>query len=347
MDRPDRSPDPAAAPAPRPPTPRPPATRPRRGVEWASVALCLGVYGGFLALTLAQRHLPALVVVALGAPLLTLQASMQHEFIHGHPTPWRRLNRALAGVPLSLWLPFESYRRTHLVHHRDESLTDPFDDPESHYWSAKGWARLGPVGRACVRFNSTLMGRLLFGPAWIVARYLVAEARDAWRGSAVTRRIWAWHALAAGAVAAWVVGVCGMDPLFYLFGLVYPSTSILLLRSFAEHRAAEGVAERTAIVENAPVLGFLFLFNNLHAAHHERPLVPWYALPAWYRANRARLLADNGALVYDGYADVARRYLFVPHDDPVHPAHAPAVVPAPPPRKKPERDGPIHAMVSG
>ena len=34
---------------------------------------------------------------------------------------------------------------------------------------------------------------------------------------------------------------------------------------------AERVAERTAIVENAPVLGVLFLFNNLHAAHHAEP----------------------------------------------------------------------------
>lgn len=299
---------------------RRPANR-SRATEWPSVALCICVYGGFLALTVLHARLPALVFVGLGAPLLTLQASMQHEFIHGHPTRWRRLNRALAAVPLSLWLPFESYRMSHLVHHRDEALTDPFDDPESHYWTADGWARLGPLGRACVRFNTTLVGRLLLGPAWIVGRYLLSEARALRGGSRVARRIWSRHVVAAGAVLVWVVGVCGIDPLLYLFGIVYPSTSILLLRSFAEHRAAQGVAQRTAIVENAPVLGFLFLFNNLHAAHHERPLLPWYALPGWYRANRARLIAANGALVYDGYGAVARRFLFAPHDGPVHPAH--------------------------
>ena len=333
----------------------PAAARRRRGVEWPSVALCCGVYGGFLALTFWHAQLPVAVVVALGAPLLALHSSMQHEFIHGHPTPWRRINRGLAGVPLSLWLPFESYRMTHLVHHRDESLTDPFDDPESQYWSAAAWARLGPLGRGCVRFNTTLLGRLLFGPAFIVARYFAAEARAVWAGRGAARRIWAWHAVAAAAVLAWVVGVCRMDPAFYVFGLVYPGTSILLLRSFAEHRAAEGVAERTAIVENAPVLGFLFLYNNLHAAHHERPLVPWYALPGWYRANRARLIAGNGALVYDGYAAVARRFLVTPHDDPVHPAHSgkaavpastPAPAPAPAPRKKAERDPAIHAIIT-
>ncbi len=328
------------------PDERRPAPSRRRGVEWPSLVLCCGVYGTFLVLTLAQAHLPRLALAALAAPLLALQASMQHEFIHGHPTPWRRLNRALAGVPLSLWLPFESYRRSHLVHHRDERLTDPYDDPESHYWTAEGWRRLGPVGRACVRFNTMLLGRMLFGPAWIVARYLVAEARAVARRDRVARRIWAWHALSAAAVLAWTWGICGIDPLFYVFGIVYPSTAILLLRSFAEHRAASGIAERTAIVENAPVLGFLFLFNNLHAAHHERPLVPWYALPAWYRANRDRLIAGNGALVYDGYGDVARRYLVTPHDDPVHPDHAAAPDASAPPRKNLERDAPIHAIVS-
>ena len=191
-----------------------------------------------------------------------------------------------------------------------------------------------------MRFNTTLLGRLLFGPAFIVARYLAAEARAVWGGHRVSRRIWAWHAAAAAAVLAWVVGVCGMDPAFYLFGLVYPSTSILLLQVLrrAPRRRGRGF-ERTAIVENAPVLGFLFLFNNLHAAHHERPLVPWYALPAWYRADRARLVARNGALVYDGYAAVARRYLVTPHDDPVHPASRP---PNRPPLRRPQKSRARH-----
>lgn len=291
------------------------------GVEWPSVALCCGVYGGFGALTWWHASLPAPLVAAGLAALLTLQASMQHEFIHGHPTRWRRLNRTLAAVPLSLWLPFESYRRTHLVHHRDESLTDPFDDPESWYWSAEAWARLGPLGRGIVRFQTTLFGRLALGPAWIVLRYLAGEARAVAAGARGARRVWLGHAAAATAVAAWVFGACGMSPGFYLLAAVYPSTSLLLLRSFAEHRAADGVGERTAIVENAPVLGFLFLYNNLHAAHHERPLVPWYALPRLYRDHRDRLVAANRGLVYDGYGDVARRFLFLSHDGALHPAH--------------------------
>ena len=31
-----------------------------------------------------------------------------------------------------------------------------------------------------------------------------------------------------------------------------------------------------AIVEGSWILGPLFLFNNLHALHHEDPAMPWY-----------------------------------------------------------------------
>lgn len=300
----------------------------RPAVEWPSLALCAGVYAGFLLVTYWHEILPTPAVVALGAAILALQASMQHEFIHGHPTRWRRLNHILGFVPLSLWLPFASYRVTHLVHHRDENLTDPFDDPESFYWTQEAWDRLHPVGRLLITAHSTLAGRLALGPAWIIGRYLCAQARAVWMDAPAARRIWLGHGLGVAAVLGWVVGVCHMSLAFYVLGVVYPATSILLLRSFAEHRAETAVEERTAIVENAPVFGFLFLYNNLHAAHHERPLIPWYRLPAWYRANRERLVNTNGNLVYSGYAEVARRYLFVPHHVTVHPSRNPGTAAA-------------------
>ncbi|MCW6508376.1 fatty acid desaturase [Lichenifustis flavocetrariae] len=287
-------------------------------LEWPSIALCFAIYGSFLGLTWWSDRLPVWVFLPLGALLIAWHSSMQHEFIHGHPTPWSRVNRALASVPLSLWLPFESYRMSHLVHHCDEKLTDPLDDPESYYWSPADWQALGPLGRLVVRAHTTLAGRLVIGPAWNISRYLVVEfhavrTRPGWH-----RRIWRSHAIGCVPVLLWTLGVCRVDPLLY--GLtIYAGTSLLLLRSFAEHRAHEGVFERTAIVENAWFFGPLFLFNNLHAAHHELPRVPWYELPAWYRANRQRLVIDNGGLVYNGYADVARRFLFRPHDATIHP----------------------------
>lgn len=294
------------------------AGRRERIIEWPSVVLCGGLYVGFFALLWFHSRLSDPVFVACGALMVTLHSSMQHEFIHGHPTPWRRLNRSLAAVPLSFWLPYESYRRSHLVHHCDDKLTDPLDDPESFYWSTDQWSALGKLGRLVVEAHTTLAGRLVLGPAWAMVRFWRAEIAAVRAGDRQRRIIWTRHLAAVAALAFGVVVVCGVNPLLYI-AIVYAGTAVLLLRSFAEHRANDGIYERTAIVENAWFLGPLFLFNNLHAAHHERPLMPWYELPAWYRANRARLISENGGLLYNGYLDVARRFLFKPHHVLIHP----------------------------
>jgi hypothetical protein len=47
----------------------------------------------------------------------------------------------------------------------------------------------------------------------------------------------------------------------------------------------------------------------------------WYRIPAYYRAHRAAIVAANGGLVYDGYADVALRYLVKPHHAGPHPGY--------------------------
>jgi fatty acid desaturase len=101
------------------------------------------------------------------------------------------------------------------------------------------------------------------------------------------------------------------------------------IRSFAEHRAAPDHAERTAIVEHAPVLGLLFLYNNLHAVHHDAPGLPWYRIPSFYRTHRAEIIRANGGLVYNGYLDVARRYLTTPHHRGPHPGFAAMRAPLP------------------
>jgi fatty acid desaturase len=134
------------------------------------------------------------------------------------------------------------------------------------------------------------------------------------------RRVWAEHLLFCVPVLLWVSVVCGIPVWLYVLGMVVPGTAILLIRSFAEHKALPEAPERTAIVENSWILGPLFLFNNLHALHHEQPTIPWYRYPAFYRENRERLVQENGGLVYDSYLDVARRFLLNSHDKPKHPA---------------------------
>jgi fatty acid desaturase len=113
--------------------------------------------------------------------------------------------------------------------------------------------------------------------------------------------------------------VCGMPMWIYVLAIVFPANGILLIRSFGEHRATPVMRERVAIVERSWILGPLFLFNNLHALHHEAPMIPWYRYNARYRRIRERLIADNGGLVYRTYFDVARRFLFRAHDVIEHP----------------------------
>lgn len=297
-------------------------------VEWPTLLLLFGLFAAWGTLTWFHADLPAWIVYPLGAVILTWHSSTQHEIVHGHPTRWPSVNHFLGVVPLSLWVPFERYRETHLTHHIDERLTDPYDDPETYYWTRADWAGLGPLGRALVRAQSTLLGRLTIGPFWNIARWFWSEGRRVIDGAPNARWIWVEHLLWCVPVVAWVTAACGMSIWAYVFGMVIPGTALLMVRSFAEHRARDAVRQRTAIVENARFFGPLFLYNNLHSVHHENPGLPWYRYNAAYRANRDRLLRDNGGLLYNSYFDVARRYLLTPHDTPEHPTDRAPLPPA-------------------
>ncbi|MGA2708191.1 MAG: fatty acid desaturase [Steroidobacteraceae bacterium] len=299
----------------------PPASRKQTvaAVEVPSLLLIVFAYGAWLAVTSMYGRWPLWIVAPLAAVIVTLHSSLQHEFIHGHPTRLSWVNRLLGIVPLSLWLPYDRYRETHLAHHINEHLTDPHDDPETYYWSTEDWARLTPPGRAAVRIQQTLLGRMVLGSFWRILHFLRAECRAVLRNDARVRASWAEHVLWCIPVLLWVKLACGMPIWIYVVAIVIPSNGILLIRSFAEHRARAAVRERTAIVEDSWILGPLFLFNNLHALHHEEPHIPWYAYNDRYRARRSELVAANGGLVYATYFEVARRYLLRAHDVPQHP----------------------------
>jgi len=281
--------------------------------------LLIAVYGGWVMLTAFHATLPWWVLLPAGGWITAWHMSLQHEIVHGHPTRSRAINTMLGFPPLSLWLPFERYRATHLAHHNERILTDPIEDPESAYVTPARWNQLSRPARWVLSANNTLAGRMIIGPALVIGEFLQREARLCLADTGNARRTWLLHGLGVGAVLLWIELVCGLSIPAYIAFFIYPGLSLTLLRSFAEHRAAEQAEHRTAIVEHAPVLGLLFLYNNLHVVHHLQPRLPWYALPAQYKADRAALVLRNNGLVYDGYRDVARRYLFMPHDRAVHP----------------------------
>ena len=288
-------------------------------VEWRTLALAAVIYGGWGLLTWYHAALPLWALALGGAWFVAWQGSLQHEVMHGHPTRHRALNTLIGFPPLSLWLPYVRYRQSHLRHHLDERLTDPLDDPESFYWTQAQWQALSRLERALVAVQSTLLGRMLIGPFWSVTRFLKFESLALLSGDRALWKTWALHLIGAAAVLVWVVGICGLPPWRYLLCFVYAGTALALVRSFAEHKADSEVERRTAVVENSWVFGVLFLFNNLHVAHHMRPTLPWYELPAWYARNRVSLAERNGGLVYSGYGDVFRLFFLRPYQQTIHP----------------------------
>jgi fatty acid desaturase len=288
-------------------------------LEAPTLALAVAIYGGWLLLTFFWRALPIWFAVPVGAWLCAWQMSLQHEVIHGHPTHSQRLNDLIGAPPLNLWLPYALYRDSHRRHHRDAHLTDPLEDPESTYMSAEAWRRTDPVRRGLHVACNTLVGRLLLGPPRAIVSFWFRQGRLILGGRRDLARVCLAHGVGVALVLVWVCGVCHIGLLTYLVGVVYPATSLVMIRSLAEHRAAEGVEDRTAVVENAGLLGLLFLNNNLHLLHHERPSLPWYALPAQWRAMRADLLTARGGPVYRGYLEVAALYALRPHHLGPHP----------------------------
>ena len=245
-------------------------------------------------------------------------SSLQHEALHGHPFRNRLLNEALVFPALTVFVPYRRFRDTHIAHHRDPRLTDPYDDPESNYLDPAVWARLSRPVRRLLRFNNTLLGRILLGPAIGIVTFTRDDLRRARAGDRAVTQAWALHAAGLALVLGWLEMV-GQMPVATYLAAAYLGFAILKIRTFLEHRAHEAVPQRTVIIEDRGPLAFLFLFNNLHVVHHLYPGVPWYRLPRIYAEGRDRFRAANGGYVYRSYAEIFRRHLLHAKDPVPHP----------------------------
>jgi fatty acid desaturase len=287
--------------------------------------VALGVFGGFGVLTWNHRSVPLpLLIIALGL-VLTWAGSLQHEIVHGHPTRWRSVNHAIGRFTLDLWIPFDHYRATHLIHHRDAELTDPLTDPESYYVTPEAWSRAGAAGRAVLRINRTLVGRLTVGPVIGATTYGVAQLREVITGhgrpdEGCPRRRWLTHLPFVAVTVCWL-GFVNFPPTVYACGVFLSMTGVRL-RSFAEHRWLPDAHNRTATTHTIWPMALLFLNNNLHVAHHHRMSVPWYRLPAFSKEIDADLISQSGGGLYRGYSEIARRYALRPFCVPVFPGAA-------------------------
>ena len=286
-----------------------------RPIEWPTLAVMAAVYLVLGLLLAFHATLPWWIILPIGAYAAALHSSLQHEVLHGHPTRKRWLNEALVFVTPTMWLPFHRYRETHLTHHNDAHLTDPHKDPESYYLLPEEWAAMPGLKRTLYTMNQTLAGRMVMGPAISIIRFWGSELRDCARGDAAKVKAWAIFAAACACTIS-IVMWFGMPLWQYLLLIAYPGISLALIRSFCEHQAAEKVEHRTIIVEASPFWSLLFLNNNLHVAHHEKPTIAWYRLPALYRAEKQAMITRNNGYLMRGYAEIFRRY-FLKAKEPV------------------------------
>lgn len=285
-------------------------------IEWptfALLALTYAVWGWATA-----GDVPPVIGMVLVAVTGALHSSLSHEALHGHPTRWGWLNAALVFPALTVVFPYGRFRDTHLAHHHDERLTDPYDDPETNYLDPAVWDRFSRPRQALLRVNNTLAGRLLIGPLMGAVAFILGDLRAIRAANRAVLRDWLLHVPAVGLVTVWGATL-GTLPAWAFIAGTYGALSILKIRTFLEHRAHDRASARTVVVEDRGPLALLFLNNNFHVVHHMHPCVAWYRLPALYASRRAEYLRRNGGYHYASYRDVFRQYFWRAKDPVPHP----------------------------
>lgn len=215
--------------------------------------------------------------------------------------------------------PYRRYKALHIQHHRDEHLTDPYEDPESYFWPADAVRSMNDFQRHVFALNNTFVGRLMIGPMLTIIGFTRTEIARLKVNEAGVRRAWVLHGIGLAALITLLTQLFQMPLWAYFSFVIYPALSLTAMRSYAEHQAAENVGARTAIVETCPALALLYLNNNLHIVHHASPATPWYDLPALYQERRANYLAANENTLFNGYSDIARRFAWRVKQPVIHP----------------------------
>jgi fatty acid desaturase len=287
-----------------------------KAVEWPTLLVVAGTYLAIAAAGVLYAPLPWLAVVIL-AVALAQYSSLQHEVLHGHPFPRPWASEVLVFPAFLLLIPYLRFKDTHLAHHHDPALTDPYDDPESNFLDPATWARLPRWAQGLLRANNTLAGRIVLGPAIGMGFFLRSEAGLLRAGN---RRVWlAWALNTLGLIpVVWYISITQMP--FWAYALaVYGALGLLRIRTFLEHRAHAAHRARTVVIEDRGPLSLLFLNNNYHVVHHMHPAVAWYDLPALYAARRDHFLRRNEGYVYKTYGQIFARYFLRAKDPVAHP----------------------------
>jgi fatty acid desaturase len=275
--------------------------------DWLTLMLLACVWATWVTLLFGQTLVTGWGLVLILAPLLTLHSSLQHEIMHGHPFRNQMINDLLACISLGILVPYFRFKDTHLYHHTDSRLCDPYDDPESWYQPVDHWNARSKASQAVFNFNNTLIGRLLIGPAIGMTGFMKCELRLLFSGQWHVGWKWGLNFVFA-AILLMLVHIQGaMSALQYVLA-AYMGMSLLMVRTFIEHQFHEKIRGRSVIIESRGLFSLLFLNNNFHAVHHSYPGMAWYRLPGLFAANREKFLRLNDGYSFPDYTAVFRKY---------------------------------------
>ncbi len=289
-----------------------------RIIEWPTLLvmlLCYCVWG--MSTTLLYEFSAVLGFVSLTLAI-TLHSSLQHEVIHGHPLSSRWWSEALVFPAMGLYIPYQRFRDSHLKHHYDPNLTDPYEDPETNYLDPEVWCRLPRTIQRILLFNNTLLGRILIGPLISQVIFLRDDFKQAKAGEGHITKAWILHFFGIIPILTWL-WVFGSMPLELYFLSAYLGLGLLKIRTYLEHRAHNQPRGRTVVIDDRGLMAFLFLNNNFHLVHHMQPEIPWYKLPIMFDENRERYLKRNEGYLYMNYMEIFRKYFFTRKDPVPHP----------------------------
>lgn len=287
-------------------------------VEWPTLYVMVATY---LTLGVATTWLSALslpLAVFVTSIAIAQFSSLQHEVLHGHPFRSRFLSEATVFAGVTVFIPYIRFKDTHLAHHHDPILTDPYDDPESNFLDPKIWFGMPKIGKALLKANNTLLGRILLGPAVSIWSFVGADLRAILQGDRHILRAWMLHGLGLGLVFGWLLMMHGMPIWVYLIA-AYFGFGLLKIRTFLEHRAHDLSRARSVVIADKGFFALLFLNNNFHSVHHCQPGLAWYCLPALFAQNRDHFLARNDGYFYESYGQVFRQYFLHAKDTVPHP----------------------------
>lgn len=287
-------------------------------VEWPTLCVMIATYLtlGLATTWLADLSLP-LAIFVTGIAVAQF-SSLQHEVLHGHPFRNKALSEATVFLGATIYIPYIRFKDTHLAHHHDPILTDPYDDPESNFLDPNIWIGMPKFVQALLKVNNTLFGRILLGPAVSIWSFLGTDMRAILNGDRHVLKAWVLHLVGVALVFGWLWATDGMPIWAYLIA-AYFGFGLLKIRTFLEHRAHDLARARSVVIADRGFFALLFLNNNYHSVHHSQPGLAWYRLPSLFAQNRDHYLARNEDYYYDTYAQVFRQYFFRAKDTVPHP----------------------------